>query len=161
MIENLNSKIANKYFQKAFEFQMRGNIREAITNYNASIEIHPTAEAYLNLSWALSKEGRYKDAIQKCYKAIEMDINLGNPYNEIGTYLMKLNKLDEAIIWLDEALNTESYDEKHYTYFNLGKIYERKGLWYEAIIMYDKALEIKPEYLLANRRLILLSARLN
>ncbi|MCK5086841.1 MAG: tetratricopeptide repeat protein [Melioribacteraceae bacterium] len=161
MIENQNTKIANRYFQKAFEFQMKGKIREAIINYNASIEIHPTAEAYINLSWALSKEGRYRDAIQKCYKAIEIDRNLGNPYNEIGSYLIKLNKLDEAVIWLEEALNAENYDDKHYPYFNLGKIYERKGLWYEAIKMYDKALDYKPDYLLARRKLILLSARLN
>ena len=73
----------------------------AIVALTRSIELFPTAEAYTFRGWAYSHQGRVDDAIAECQQAIEVDPTYGNPYNDIGAYLIQEGKLDEAIPWLD------------------------------------------------------------
>ena len=56
------------------------------------------------LGWTYSYQGRLDDAIPECQKAIEVDPEFGNPYNDIGAYLIEQQKHDEAIPWLERAL---------------------------------------------------------
>jgi len=136
MLEHQSIKVANKYFKKAFDFQMNGDVNEARTHYLTSIEIHPTAQAYVNLGWTFSKEQNYKEAIKLCNKALEIDLNYGMAYSDIGFYYFKLDQIEEAIIWLEEALKVDDFDGKFYTYYNLGRAYEKMGVWASSIAMY-------------------------
>ena len=43
-------------------------------------------------------------ATAECLRAIEIDPHFGNPYNDIGDYLMQQGKLEEAIPWLRRSL---------------------------------------------------------
>src|SRR5687767_10167818 len=74
---------AQEYLQKAYRLQMSGHLQEAIENYKASIELHPTAEAHTFLGWAYSFLGEYDTAIEECKVAIGIDPEFGNPYNDI------------------------------------------------------------------------------
>ncbi len=82
-------------------------------------------------------------------------------YSDIGYYMLQLNKIDEAIIWLEEATSLGEYDGIFYSYFNLGMAYEQKGLWQKGIKMYDKSLLHKPGFKLGKKKLLLLSSKLN
>ena len=95
---------ALRLFQQAYEHQMSGELDEAAALYEASIGLFPTAEAHTFLAWTYSFQGRLDDAIQECQKAIEVDPEFGNPYNDIGAYLIEQGKHDEAIPWLERAL---------------------------------------------------------
>src|SRR5881628_1104671 len=53
------------------------------------------------LGWTLSFQGRLEEATEECLRAIEIDPEFGNPYNDIGVYLMQRDRLDEAIPWLE------------------------------------------------------------
>ena len=161
MLEYQSIKIANKYFQKAFDSQMNGDVAEARNNYLTSIEIHPTAQAYVNLGWTFSKEQNYLEAIKLCNKALEIDLNYGMAYSDIGFYYLKLNNIDESIVWLEESLTVDDFDGKFYTYYNLGRAYEKRGDWAISIAMYDKAFNIKPGFDLAKKKLLVLSSKLN
>lgn len=161
MFEHQSIKIANRYFQKAFNSQMQGEIIEAKTNYLTSIEIHPTAAAYVNLGWTFSKEENYDEAIKMCHKALEVDLNFGMAYSDIGFYLLTLNEIDESIIWLEEALKADDFDGKFYTCYNLGRAYEQCGRWSESIAMYNKSILLKPGFNLGKKKLLLLSSKLN
>jgi Tfp pilus assembly protein PilF len=66
---------------------------------------------------------RLDDAIKECRRAIAMDPDFGNPYNDIGSYLIKKGKLREAIVWLKRAKTARRYQPRHYPYENLGRIY--------------------------------------
>ncbi|RMD87086.1 MAG: tetratricopeptide repeat protein [Calditrichaeota bacterium] len=152
---------AFKYFKMAYEFQMQGEFEKAIFYYKKSLEIEPTAEAYTFLGWTYSFMGRLEEAIEQCQKAIAIDPEFGNPYNDIGAYLLQMGKFDEAIPWLEKAKKAKRYENPEFPYCNLGRIYELKGLWPLAVEEYKKALEIRPDYepaLIALRRL---SALLN
>ena len=54
---------------------------------------YPTAEAYTFLGWTYHFQGRIEDAIAECKRAIEVDPEFGNPYNDIGAYLIELEPL--------------------------------------------------------------------
>jgi Tfp pilus assembly protein PilF len=85
---------------------------------------------------------RLDDAIAECKKAITVDPEFGNPYNDIGSYLLKQGKLDEAIPWLDKAVLAKRYEPRHYPHCNLGRIYWAKGLLNRAIAEFERALEL-------------------
>lgn len=95
----------------------------AIVALTRSIELFPTAEAYTFRGWAYSHQGRVDDAIAECQQAIEVDPTYGNPYNDIGAYLIQEGKLDEAIPWLEQATQAERYEARAFPWANLGRIY--------------------------------------
>ena len=50
-----------------------------------------------------SFQGRPDDAIAECKIAIAVDPDFGNPYNDIGAYLIELGREEEAVTWLERA----------------------------------------------------------
>ena len=55
--------------------------------------------------------------------AIAVDPAFGNPYNDIGAYLIELGREAEAITWLERAKRAARYEPRHYPYFNLARVY--------------------------------------
>ena len=80
-------------FQEGYELQTQGLWAEAMACYRNSIRLHPTAEAHTFLGWVYSFLKLYDDAIAECRRAIAIDPEFGNPYNDIGAYLMELEPL--------------------------------------------------------------------
>jgi len=142
---------AERYFQAAYQKQTKGMLDDAISLYRKSIEIQPSAEAHTFLGWALSFKGLYDDAIGECKRAIQVDPDFGNPYNDIGSYLIEKGKLDDAIPWLEKATAAKRYDSYCYPHYNLGRVWEKKGQWLKAMEAYQNALKENPEYTLARR----------
>ena len=101
---------AQEYFHRAYAHQVKGELEEAIALYKRSIEILPTAEAHTFLGWTYSFQRRYEEAIQECRRAIEVDPTFGNPYNDIGAYLIELVRWEEALPWFEKALNASRYE---------------------------------------------------
>jgi Tfp pilus assembly protein PilF len=118
---------AVRILEKAYEKQRAGDLDEAIALYKTSIETYPTAEAYTYLGWTYSFQGRYDDAIEQCKIAITVDPQFGNPYNDIGSYLIHKGKLDEAIPWLELAKKAPRYEPRHFPYLNLFRVYTKMG----------------------------------
>lgn len=154
-------KKAREAFQKAYEFQLKGELEEAVRLYQKSIQIQPTAEAYTFLGWTYSFMGKYGEAIQECHKAIEVDPEFGNPYNDIGAYLIEMGNLDEAIPWFEKAIGAKHYDSYCFPHYNLGRIWEAKGDWMKAIQCYEKALLENNHYAIARKALNHLKGQLN
>lgn len=140
---------ALELFREAYESQMSGALDEAVELYKASIAACPTAEAHTFLGWTYSFQGHLDLAIDQCRKAIEVDPDFGNPYNDIGAYLIEQDKFDEAIPWLERALKAPRYVSYHFPWFNLGRAYVAMVQYNRARECFDKALEIEPGYELA------------
>ena len=152
---------AAEYFRQAYEMQTSGEYARALVLYTQSIVAFPTAEAYTFLGWTYSFMGRLDDAIEECHKAIAQDPDFGNPYNDIGAYLIEKGEFDEAITWFQKALQARRYESPAFPHLNLGRVYERKGQWTEAIESYKKALALNPNYALAKKALGRLISSLN
>lgn len=147
---------ARQLFQEAYQHQMKGELDEAISLYKKSIEVFPTAEAHTFLGWTYSFMGLYDEAIEECYRAIKVDPDFGNPYNDIGAYLIERGQVDEAIPWLEKATRAPRYEARCFPYFNLGRVYEHKRCFRQALRNYQLALEEQPSYkaaMVAVRRL--------
>jgi tetratricopeptide (TPR) repeat protein len=132
-------------WNEGFQRQARGDFLKAIELYTESIEVYPTAEAYTFRGWAYRFLGRIDEAIAECRKAIEVDPALGNPYNDIGVYLIDKGEPDAAIKWLEKAKAARRYEPRHFPYMNLGRIYAAKGMVLQAIREFEGALALQPE----------------
>ena len=152
---------ALQYFRRAYELQMNGELDKAIALYRKSIEACPTGEAYTFLGWTYSFQGRYEEAIQECHRAIEIDPDYGNPYNDIGSYLIEMGRPKEAFPWLEKALRSRRYESYFFPYFNLGRACERLGQWDKALECYKDALALSLRYAAAAQALAHLRGRMN
>jgi Tfp pilus assembly protein PilF len=161
MDEETRQQRALQLFQKAYEHQMKKELDEAIELYKKSIAAYPTSEAHTFLGWTYSWMGRIDDAIAECLKAIEVDPTFGNPYNDIGSYLIMKGKDDDAIPWLERALQAPRYESYCYPHMNLGRVYEAKRDWVRAKEEYRRALEENKEYTPAAQALARIRGFLN
>lgn len=152
---------ACRIFEEGYRKQMQGEVDAAIADYLRSIELYPTAEAHTFLGWAYSFKGLYDDAISECKKAIQIDPDYGNPYNDIGSYLIEKGELDDAVSWLEKAMAAKRYESYCYPHYNLGRVWERKGNWIKAYDCYQNALRENPDYTLAKKALNRLQGMFN
>jgi Tfp pilus assembly protein PilF len=140
---------------------LAGDLAGAVQLYQASLAEQPTAEAHTFLGWVYSFDHRYAEAIAECKRAIAVDPSFGNPYNDIGCYLMALGRADEAIPWLQQAIDAPRYEAPHFPHVNLARVYEKQGRPLDALAQYGRALEKLPGYEPALAGLRRLQARVN
>jgi tetratricopeptide (TPR) repeat protein len=158
--ENL-IELAASLFQQAFEAQMRGELDDAVDLYKRSLEAYPTAEAHTFLGWTYSFQGRLDDAIEECKKAIAVDPEFGNPYNDIGAYLIEMGQHREAVPWLERATRANRYEAPHYPRYNLGRAYVALEMLSRALEEFERALEMRPDYAAAREAIATIKRRLN
>lgn len=146
--------LARELFERAFERQRTRDFDGALELYQESVRIHPSAEAYTFMGWTYSFLGDYERAIRCCYKAIEIDPEMGNAYNDIGAYLIELGRPEEAISWLKRATRARRYSCYHYPWYNLGKVFELLGNSRRAKECYARSVKANRSYPLAAKALL-------
>jgi Tfp pilus assembly protein PilF len=152
---------ALEVWERAYARQMSGDLEEAIRLYQESLSICPTAEAHTFLGWTYSFQGRIDEAIEECHKAIAADPDYGNPYNDIGVYLMQKGDLEGAIPWLEKAKQAPRYEPRQFPYMNLGRIYLRRGQWMDAMREFEEGVRVAPKDQNMRKLLHELRARFN
>ncbi|HEX7549435.1 MAG TPA: tetratricopeptide repeat protein [Candidatus Methylomirabilis sp.] len=152
---------ASELWEQAYAHHMRKELEEAIRLYQESLALYPTAEAHTFLGWAYSDQNRLDEAIAECHKAIALDPDFGNPYNDIGVYLIEREDLDGAIPWLEKAKRARRYEPRHFPYMNLGRIYLQRGQWQEALRELEAAARLAPSDPAARTLLHEVRARFN
>ena len=143
-------------WQQGYILHLYGAYEAAAQLFRESIAIHPTAEAHTFLGWSISMLGRYDEAINECRKAIPLDPDFGNPYNDIGVYLIELGRADEAVPWLEKAMRANRYCCYQFPHFNLGRVLMQQGRVDEAKRSFERALSHDPTYLPAFKALELI-----
>ena len=152
---------AIELWNQGVAYHMHGDFQNAIALYDESIAVYPTAEAHTFRGWAFRFLGRIDDAIAECRKAIEIDPAFGNPYNDIGSYLMSKGELDEAVEWFEKAKVAPRYEPRHFPYMNLGRLYAAKGMVLRAIEEFEGALRLEPGEATCQEMIERLRAQLN
>src|ERR687894_2828446 len=152
---------AVELFRRAYTAQQEDDYERAIELYRRSIETYPTAEAHTFLGWVYSFQKRYDEAIEECLEAIRVDETLGNPYNDIGSYLLAKGDPYGSVRWFKRALLAPRYESYAFPHFNLGRVYETRRRFLEAARHYGLALEQKPDFTEAAVALRRMQARLN
>jgi Tfp pilus assembly protein PilF len=126
--------------ETAAEYLRKGY--EARDFYSRSIVAYPTPEAFTFRGWMYSLSGDFHRAIYECFEAIKLDPNFGNPFNDIGEYLIEQGKWEHAIPWFEKAIDAKRYFTPSYPYFNLGRAYEHLHDFAKAKASYARAHEI-------------------
>ena len=160
-ISSCAKREAIELFERAYRAQMETNYEAAIELYQRSIAAYPTAEAHTFLGWVYSFQERYDEAIEECLDAIRVDPTFGNPYNDIGSYLIAKGDIYDCVRWFKRALEAPRYESYAFPHFNLGRVYEMRGHLLEAARHYGLALEQQPGYAHVALALHKLQSRLN
>lgn len=137
---------ALEYFHRALALQKAGDLGSALRDYRRSLALFPTPEAHTFLAWCYARLHLVDQALAECHKAIALDPDYGNPYNDIGAYLIDEGRLSEAIPWLEKAQRARRYATPAFPAFNLGRIYEKRGQWVLALHAYEEALALHAGY---------------
>jgi tetratricopeptide (TPR) repeat protein len=152
---------AIELFERAYQAQQNNDYEEAIELYQRSIAVYPTAEAHTFLGWVYSFQERYDDAINACLEAIRVDPTFGNPYNDIGSYLIAKGDMWASVRWFKLALAAPRYESYAFPHFNLARVYEARGRLLDAARHYGLALEEQSGYAQAALALRRMQAKLN
>ena len=93
-----------------------------------------------NLGAALSRQGRYEEAIGKYRMALRIDPEYADAHYNLGFALSKTGKLDEGLYHFKQAVSIEPKRVKYLN--NLGVALSIAGNYDEAIAHFQKALKI-------------------
>lgn len=154
----LPAETPDELFAAGFRKHMAGDLDGAIALYGKSIARQATAPGHTYLGWAYAHQGRLDAAIAECEKAIKIDPDYGNPWNDIGSYLMAKGELNRAIPYLKRAKEAKRYCCPHFPHLNLGRVYAAQRRFRDAKREFERVLELVPGYLPAIISLKILEA---
>ena len=136
----------DSFFRMGYLHQASGDLHSAAECYIRSIENSPNAEAHTFLGWCLSLMGELDHAIEECKKALALDPDFGNAWNDIGAYLTEKREFDKAIPYLKKACKSKNYDSPEYPHYNLARIYVQKGMLITARAELARAMRANPSF---------------
>ncbi|PKK84799.1 MAG: hypothetical protein CVT49_01195 [candidate division Zixibacteria bacterium HGW-Zixibacteria-1] len=91
------------------------------------------------------KEGNYQSALDYYHQAeVERPETPGLDYN-IGTALCNEQKYEEAVDKLQKSLVTDNVENEALAHYNLGNVYYKMGDYQNAIMSFQRSLEINPD----------------
>jgi len=143
-MDELVFRRAKKALKLGLEAVSVGNFRFARDRFKESATAMPTAEAFTFWGWMEHRLGNTETAIDLCRQAILRDPEFGNPYNDIGSYLIQQGKLDEAIPWLEKAKSAPRYEPRHFPHLNLARVFMAKEMPVSALKEFEHALALAP-----------------
>ena len=121
----------------------------AISRLRHVIELDPNMmRAYNNLGLCYDALGQFDEAVQSFTRAIELNRKQEHPSAwpplNLAVSLISLNRLDEALARLHEALRyNPKFPQAHY---QLGLVLEKERKFEEAIAPLQRAIELDPSY---------------
>jgi superkiller protein 3 len=144
---NLSPYYVRAWVGKGVAFHGLGNFNESRRSYDKALEIDPKyAMAWNDKAWLLYKQDMYQEAVDYSDRAIEiLNRNLAATIDTKAVALEKLGKNDEALKWIDKALELDPTDS--IVWIHKGDILKALGNQTGSEAAYDKAKEL-PEQIL-------------
>jgi tetratricopeptide (TPR) repeat protein len=129
--------------------QNLGNRWKAAAQFRASAQLDPTfAEPYKALGdlYLTAPRRLFEEAIKAYAKAIELRPFYAEAHVGLGDALAAKGDVDQAVSAYQKGLEFNPMNAK--VHVSLGKIYySEKGLYYESVTAYKKAIDLDPAYL--------------
>ena len=114
--------------------------------YAHSLEWAETAEARTGLAWTFAYAGKLERAARECRRAILVDPDDGRASNDLGVYLMQQGEDEQALVCLEQAASAPVNPDRHFPWYNMGRIHERAQDRLRAAACYREALKVQPEF---------------
>ena len=128
----------------------QGKTMQAIESMQKAIDRDPKmVEAYNFLGLIYLTNTEFDKAIKQFEKAVRINRYFTDARNNLGIALRQAGHLERAAEEFQTALKDANYRSLEKIYLNLGSVYLDQGRDRDAIESFRRALQIKPEYLLA------------
>lgn len=108
------------------------------------IEVTNAAEGYVERGNLYIDLYELEKAVDDCKMAIDLDSDAYYAYNNLGCALLKLRRIEEAIVPLEQAIAMDP-DKDHLPYLNLAECYTLAGEYDKAVKMYYEVIRIRPK----------------
>lgn len=151
----LNSTHMDYYHDRGFTYQLMGKWDLAVQDYHVCLEREPQrTKIYYNMMEYHRKRGEHEWALQVCRQLIANDPDDSEHYLEMVRMLIALKRYDETEPILQHVID---YDAKHPEAYNMmGLVHYRRRHWKQALLYYNRAIELSPttELYFRNRALV-------
>src|SRR5208283_4679285 len=125
-------------------YKNMGDIDRAIEEYKRAVEIDETYyKAYNNLGVAFYKKSFFDEAQKYFKKALEINPNYAVAKKNLEAAEKKDAVFTETIMKLEQKAN--EVRENTAIYFDLGKTYRSTGHLENAIVQYQKVIQLEPD----------------
>lgn len=134
---------ANAHFKLGVSYLNENNAQPAFIEFQKAYELNPGDKEVLNAIGIiyLLKFDDFPKAIDFFQKALKVDHDFSEAYNNLGFAYEKSRRFEEAIDSYKKALANLLYRTPEKAYNNLGRVYYRLGRYDEAIDVNKEALK--------------------
>ncbi len=123
----------------------QGRVEEGMGHFRQALAIKPKdANAHINLGVLFARTGQSDAALNHLQQAIHLQPDLAVAHAHLGHILSGQGRLDEAACCFQQALTLSPTPD---LYFILGKTREEQGQTENAIVHFQAALQLKPDYI--------------
>ncbi len=116
--------------------------KKAIEYATRFIDVTDSAEGYLERGNLYIDLYELEKAVEDCKSAIERDSEAYYAYNNLGCALLKLRRVEEAIVPLQQAVELDP-DRDHLPYLNLAECYVLQKQYDKAVAMYEEVIRLR------------------
>jgi len=129
-------------------FYSEGKVQQAFVEFQYAYELDPGNKEVLNvigLIYLLDFDETLK-AIDFFQRAVKIDPDYSEAYNNLGYAHAKIGKFDAAIPYYKKAVSNLFYETPEKPFVNMGKAYYRLGRYDEAAVAYKEAIKRAPDF---------------
>lgn len=138
-----NMQRATAHYKLGVSYLNENNVQSAFVEFQKALELNPNDKEVLNAIGViyLLKLEDFQKAIDFFQRAIRVDQNFSDGYNNLGFAYEKAGRFNDAIDSYKKALSNPVYRTAEKAYNNLGRVYYRLGRYDEAIDAYKEAIK--------------------
>lgn len=144
-LEEQRDKAYQKYLLKGHLELGQKSLDQALEAFNKARSFRNCAEIINLIGWVYSQQGNIQKAKSYCLKSISEDPDYGPAYNDLGTYLLQEQQIDESLKWFELAKRSPVYQNREHPYINSGRAFLAKRDYLKALEEFSKALAMVPE----------------
>ena len=139
------------HYNLAYTYDKLGRKKEAIREYEYVASSHPNMDVLDILAEYYTDEKQYENAIKTYKKMITINPKKATAYSGLGYVYGLKNDIDKEIEYYKISLKYDAEDDD--VYLSLGKAYEKKGMYQDALKAYIHAYELNPDSTVAAKKI--------
>lgn len=145
---------ARIYLQLAVDQYSQRQFSKSLESVLNAVQLDPKlAAAFNHLGLVYMETKRFQKAEEAFKKALLLNPNYPEVLNNMGVMLNRQERFLEAISYFEKAISNDKYVTPENAYTNMGTSYFKLGNTLRAKSNHQKALEIAPEFCLAQKNL--------
>jgi tetratricopeptide (TPR) repeat protein len=144
-------KDSQVHYNLAYTYDKLGRKKDAIREYEHVAATHPNMDVLDILAEYYTDQKQHENAIKIYKKMIAINPRRAAAYSGLGYVYGLKNDIDKEIEYYKVSLKYDAEDDD--AYLSLGKAYEKKGMYQDALKAYTHAYELNPDSTVAAKKI--------